>query len=208
MPSYVTPKKNAAYKLYVGLVDQSNTKLLKANPTVAAGDFKVSTDGAAFANLATLPSANPATGRAVMVDLSAAEMNGDNVVLQCVDPDSEWCDLLVNIQTTAGQIDEIKAKTDLIVQGLQKNTAFAHFQLFMVSSTDHVSGALGLSVLGFRVRAGTDSNFVALDNSVTEIGFGLYEVNLTANDLNADIITLGFRATGADSRTITIITKP
>src|SRR5256885_1397158 len=108
MTSYVTPKKNIALKFYVGLVDQSNTKLLKANPTIASGDFKVSTDGGAFANLATLPSANPASGRAIMIDLSTSEMNGDNVVVQCVDAaGAEWCDLFVNIQTTARQIDDL-----------------------------------------------------------------------------------------------------
>lgn len=108
MTSYVTPRKNIAYKFYVSLVDQSNTKLLKANPTIASGDFKVSTDGGAFANLATLPSANPASGRAIMIDLSTSEMNGDNIVVQCVDAaGAEWCDLLVNIQTTARQIDDL-----------------------------------------------------------------------------------------------------
>lgn len=108
MTSYVTPKKNTAYKFYVALVDQSNTKLTKANPTIASGDFKVSTDGGAFANLATLPSANPASGRAVMIDLSAGEMNGDNIVVQCVDAaGAEWCDLVINIQTTARQIDDL-----------------------------------------------------------------------------------------------------
>lgn len=108
MASYVTPKKNTAYKFYVSLVDQSNTKLTKANPTIASGDFKVSTDGAAFANLTTLPSANPASGRAIMIDLSAGEMNGDNIVVQCVDAaGAEWCDLIVNIQTSARQIDDL-----------------------------------------------------------------------------------------------------
>ena len=108
MTSYVTPKKNTAFKFYIGLVDQSNTKLLKANPTIAAGDFKVSTDGGAFANLTTLPSANPASGRAIMVDLSASEMNGDNIVFQGVDAaGAEWCDILVNIQTSARQVDDL-----------------------------------------------------------------------------------------------------
>lgn len=108
MTTYVTPKVNTAYKFYVGLIDQSNTKLLKANPTIASGDFKVSTDGGAFANLATLPSANPASGRAVMIDLSASEMNGANIVVQCVDAaGAEWCDLMVNIQTSARQVDDL-----------------------------------------------------------------------------------------------------
>lgn len=108
MASYVTPKKNTAFKFYVFLVDQSNTKTIKANPTIASGDFKVSIDGGAFANLATLPSANPASGRAVMIDLSSSEMNGDNIVVQCVDAaGAEWCDLMVNIQTTARQVDDL-----------------------------------------------------------------------------------------------------
>lgn len=108
MPTYNTPKKNTAYKFYIGLVDQSNTKILKANPTIASGDFKVSIDGGAFANLTTLPSANPASGRAVMIDLSAAEMNGDNIVVQCVDAaGAEWCDQIINLATTARQIDDL-----------------------------------------------------------------------------------------------------
>lgn len=108
MTTYFPPKKNTAYKFYVSLIDQSNTKLLKANPTIASGDFKVSTDGGSFANLTTLPSANPASGRAIMIDLSAGEMNGDNIVVQCVDAaGAEWCDLIVDLQTTARQIDDL-----------------------------------------------------------------------------------------------------
>ena len=108
MATYVPPKRATAYKFYVGLVDQSNTKLLKANPTIAAGDFQVSKDGGAFANLATLPSANPASSRAVMIDLSGTEMTADNLVVQCVDAaGAEWCDLLINIATAARQIDDL-----------------------------------------------------------------------------------------------------
>lgn len=123
MTSYVTPKKNTAFKFYIGLIDQSNTKLLKANPTIAIGDFKVSTDGGAFGNLATLPSANPASGRAVMIDLSSGEMNGDNVVVQCVDAaGAEWCDLLIALQTTAQQIDDLAALTATQSTNLGKTT--------------------------------------------------------------------------------------
>ena len=108
MATYHTPKRATAYKFYVGLTDQANTKLLKANPTIAAGDFKVSKDGGAFANLTTLPSANPASGAAIMIDLSGTEMTADNVVVQCIDAaGAEWCDLMVNIQTTARQIDDL-----------------------------------------------------------------------------------------------------
>lgn len=114
MATYNTPKRGVAFKMYVGLVDQSNTKLLKANPTIASGDFQISKDGGAFANLATLPSANPASGRAVMIDLSASEMTADNVVIQCVDASgAEWCDQMINLQTTANQLDDLATATNL-----------------------------------------------------------------------------------------------
>lgn len=110
MASYVPVVKNGANGtiFYVGLVDQANTKLLKASPTIAAGDFKVSIDGGAFANLGTLPAVTPAAGRAVKITLSQAEVNGDNIIVQCVDAaGAEWCDLLINMQTSARQIDDL-----------------------------------------------------------------------------------------------------
>jgi len=114
MATYNTPKRGVAFKMYIGLVDQADTKLLKANPTIASGDFQISKDGGAFANLATLPSANPASGRAVMIDLSASEMTADNVVVQCVDAaGAEWCDQMINLQTTANQLDDLATATNL-----------------------------------------------------------------------------------------------
>lgn len=114
MATYNTPKRGVAFKMYVGLVDQSNTKLLKANPTIASGDFQISKDGGAFANLATLPSANPASSRAVMIDLSSSEMAADNIVIQCVDAaGAEWCDQLINLQTTASQLDDLATAANL-----------------------------------------------------------------------------------------------
>lgn len=110
MPSYLPVIKNGANGaiLYVGLIDQANTKLLKASPTIAAGDFQISKDGGAFANLGTLPTVTPAAGRSVKITLSQAEVNADNIVVQCVDAaGAEWCDLMLNIQTVARQFDDL-----------------------------------------------------------------------------------------------------
>ncbi len=110
--TYVPAKKNTAYIIYVGLVSQADTKLLQVNPTIASGDFKVSIDGGAFANLATLPVVTPSGGRAVKISLSAGEMNGDNIFVQCVDASgAEWCDLCFNIPTAARQIDDLAYPT-------------------------------------------------------------------------------------------------
>lgn len=112
MTSYVPPKKNSGFIFYVALRSQANTKIMQANPTIAAGDFKVSTDGGSLANLGTLPTVTPASGKMVKITLSASEMNGDNVTVVCSDAaGAEWCDLVVNIQTSARQVDDLAYPT-------------------------------------------------------------------------------------------------
>jgi hypothetical protein len=112
MTSYVPPKKNAAHVFYAGLEDRANPGLFKVNPTIAAGDFKVSLDDGTLTNLTTLPAVTPAGSRRVKFSLSAAEMNGDNVTVVGSDAaGAEWLDFLKNIQTAAYQIDDIGAVT-------------------------------------------------------------------------------------------------
>lgn len=144
MATYNTPKRGVAFKMYVGLVDQSNTKLLKANPTIAIGDFQISKDGGAFANLATLPSANPASGRAVMIDLSASEMTADNVVIQCVDASgAEWCDQLINLQTTAAQLDDLATAANLATVAGYLDTEIS--AIVSATAASAIRAALGLA---------------------------------------------------------------
>lgn len=108
MPTFVPPKKNTAYTFYLGLVSQADTKIMQANPTLAAGDFKVATDDAAPANLGTLPVVDADFTKRVKVVLSAAEMNGDNVTVIGSDAaGAEWCDVEINIQTAARQVDDL-----------------------------------------------------------------------------------------------------
>src|SRR3990172_12841186 len=108
MPSFVPPKRATQYITFVGLVDQANTKLLKSSATIAAGDFKVSIDGGALANLGTLPTVTPAASKMVKITLSVAEMTGDNITVVASDAaGAEWCDLEINLQTAARQIDDL-----------------------------------------------------------------------------------------------------
>ncbi len=108
MATYQPPKKNTAWIGYISLVSQASTLLVKVNPTLASGDFKVSIDGGALANLATLPTVTPASGPMVKVSLSSSEMNGDNITVVCSDAaGAEWCDLVFNLQTAARQIDDL-----------------------------------------------------------------------------------------------------
>lgn len=161
--SYNTPKYATAFKFYVGLVDQANTKLLKVNPTIAAGDFKVSIDGGAFNNLTTLPSVNPAGGRAVMIDLSAAEMTGSNIVVQAVDAaGAEWCDQLINLQPATQTVEDLPAFSS-IVEG--SYTFVQALRLLNSALGSKVSGMAGtnpvfrdISDTKNRINATVDSN--------------------------------------------------
>ncbi len=108
MPSYFPPKKNTAYTCYISLISQANTKVMQSSPTLATGDFKVSIDGGTLTNLTTLPSVSPASSKMVVVSLSPSEMNGDNITIVCSDAaGAEWCDLVLNLQTTARQLDDL-----------------------------------------------------------------------------------------------------
>jgi hypothetical protein len=97
------PVKNEDFEFCVCLEDYANPGLFKANPTLAAGDVTISKDEGAFANLATLPTVAPASGRQVQVELTGTEMNADKVTVVFSDQTSppEWSDYAITILTTA-----------------------------------------------------------------------------------------------------------
>ena len=100
----MNPPKNAqALTFYIGLRSATDANSLQNNPTIAAGDFKVSKDGGALANLTTLPAVTPASSAMVKIALSATEMTADNVTIIWIDQTAtkEWADGLINIVTTA-----------------------------------------------------------------------------------------------------------
>lgn len=73
------PVAGVAFEYPIVLLGQDGQPL--DNPAIAVGDFIISTDGGAFANLATLPIVSPAGSGRVMLNFSAAEMTGENDVL-------------------------------------------------------------------------------------------------------------------------------
>lgn len=120
------PTKNVTYSFTIGLISRS-TGQFQVNPTIAEGDFQVSTDDSAFENLDTTPAVNPSGSRAVKVTLSADEMNGDRVVVQAVDQaGDEWNDVLTTIETR-----EI-TDTDLLIS---KRYAYNYTTIEQVTST-------------------------------------------------------------------------
>lgn len=116
MTSYVPPIKNGAsgWIGYVSLAPRTATGAWQSNPTLATGDVKVGLDGGALANLGTLPAVTPASSKLVKITLSQAEVNADNVAIIFSDAaGAEWCDLTLNLQTVARQIDDLATPTNI-----------------------------------------------------------------------------------------------
>src|SRR5215471_4608943 len=112
MATQVPPKKNTAFVCYVSLTSQASPFVFQSNPTLATGDAKVSIDGGSLNNLATLPDVDPDSSKLVKIALSSSEMNGDNIQVVLSDAaGAEWCDVIINIQTTARQIDDLAFPT-------------------------------------------------------------------------------------------------
>lgn len=95
------PFRNTAFTFSISLKDIIDTSALKANPTIAVGDFKISKDNGALANLATLPVVSPAGSVLVKIELSDTEMDAENVFIVGIDQTNpkEWCDFALNIAT-------------------------------------------------------------------------------------------------------------
>jgi hypothetical protein len=114
MASKAPPVKNAAFTFRILLFAQADDQI-KTTPTIAAGDFKVSIDGGALANPGTTPSESPASSGQVLVTLTAAEMNGDEIVVRWIDASgAEWHSGGVVLHTVAQTFDTMDTNIDSV----------------------------------------------------------------------------------------------
>jgi hypothetical protein len=96
------PSRGVAYSFTRGLYDATTGGHFRVNPTIVAGDFKLSKDNGALVNLATLPVVSPAGSALVRFQLTAAEMTADRVTLVGVDQaGSEWTDFMEHFELDA-----------------------------------------------------------------------------------------------------------
>jgi len=105
------------------------------------------------------------------------------------------------IGTLQTDVTAIKAKTDNLPVAVKKNTALSNFEFYMVDTDG--AAVTGLTVAAERSIDG--GAFAACANSATEVGSGVYKIDLAAADLNGSVITLKFTASGAKARVITIV---
>lgn len=113
----------------------------------------------------------------------------------------------------------VRAIADLATSGqmstfhpnrVTKGHAISGFMFKMVSTSDHVTPVTSGVISGQISRNG--GSFTTLESGTatagyTEVGLGLYKVNLTSGDLNVDVAALHFSAAGADSRDLVLLTQ-
>jgi len=99
----------------------------------------------------------------------------------------------------------IKVKTDLLPSGIAKNVALSNFHFLMVDREDHVTPKTELTVTAMIMK--DDGDFADCTNDVSEKSGGVYSINFTQAEMNADVIVLLFSAPYGDTRTLTIFTN-
>lgn len=179
---YNPPVKNQAWQHRISLQDTTAIGSLKANPTIAAGDFKVDIDGAGFNNLGTLPSVSPAGGVAVLLSLANTEMNGDVITIVGIDQTSpkEWADFFLCINTTASGVT-VTTNNDKTGYALTSAYDFSKGTVAMTESYAALHAAptaiqalFGiLQVLNERNLSGTTLTIKKVDGSTTAETFTL-----------------------------------
>lgn len=135
---------------------------------------------------------------------AAAQANSRALAVQSTA--SDIYSLLSAVQSDfQSDLTAIKAKTANLPEGIQKNTALANFEFLMVATSDHVTPSTGLTITAQVSIDG--AAFAATTNSATEVGSGVYKINLAAADTNGDFLTLKFTAATADATVISFKTE-
>lgn len=196
-------KQNTAYTRLFLLVSSADhiTGLTGASPTV-----QVSKSGAAFV---TINGSVSQVGNGVYaISLATLDVNtiGDlafNVTATGADP-STWVDQvqqfifndLVFASSTTGPG---------ISSNVKKAQALTGFMFVMTDAITHLPKT-GLTV---SAQISKDAGpFAATANAPTEVGNGVYTINLQATETNANNLALIFSATGADTTYNVFLTQP
>lgn len=183
----------ARRRIPVVLVDATDGVTGETGITIAAGDMKLSKNGATEANHA-----------GSLVELATGDYYYEATQTE-----------LDTVGYLTGKIVKAAARTfrfavqvvsfDPYSNNLEKNVAFSAFMFMMTDSTNHnpVTGktvTVTRSIDGGAFGAGTLS-------AVTEVANGWYKVDFAAADLNGKVIVLRATATGSDDTFVTIFTK-
>jgi len=103
--------------------------------------------------------------------------------------------------SVSADILEVEAQT----RKIKKNEAFSDLTFLMVDSTTK-DPKTGLTITEEVSKDG--GSFAAATGTAAEIANGIYQMDASMADMNADILIFRFSSTGADDTFVTIVTKP
>lgn len=182
-------KQNIATNVMVFLTDTIDRVTGRTGATLT---ITASKDGAAFASITPTVTERGSGWYNLALTTSHTDTLGD---------------LAIHITATgADPIDVLCRVVAHLPSGIKKNTLLSSFMFLLVDSADHITPKTGRTVAAERSLDG--AGFSSCANAVAEVANGMYKIDLAAADLNGDVVTLRFTATGADPRLITIITEP
>lgn len=186
--------------LYFAMIKASDGSAL----TGASVTGKRAIDGAAQGSVTGTISEE--AGGQYKIALSQADTNGNNIGFLFTA--STAVPVSISIVTTAADpTDATRFGLSSLPAGnmvIKKNAAVNGFTFLLVDSSDYPK--TGATVTATRSIDG--AAFAACANSVSEIGSGVYKINLAAGDLNGNVIMFLFSASGAKNRYVTIVTQP
>lgn len=106
---------------FIAKLDSVLNDGFQVNPTLASGDFQVSTDSGAFVNTA-IPVVTPAGSASVLVTISTSQANGDTVEVQAKDQTDpvEWNEVSYIFELFDGSLEVIN---DIIQGDIQESSA-------------------------------------------------------------------------------------
>lgn len=193
-------KNTSGQTLYFALIKASDGTAL-TGATVTA---KRSIDGAAQASCTGTVSED--AGGQYHIALSQADTNGNNIGYLFTATSAVPVNISV-VTTAADPTDAVRFGLSALPAAsmtIKKNAGVSGFTFLMVDSSDFPK--TGASVTAQRSIDG--AAFASCANAVSEIGSGVYKIDLAAADLNGNVIMLLFSATGAKNRYVTIFTQP
>ena len=220
MAEYVLPERAVEYIMYVTLRSQADPDILITNPTIAAGDFKTSKDGAASGNLTTLPVVTPAAGQSVKITLSLTEMTGDNVIVVAEDvAGGEWQSESWTIQTATRPLEDyataaalvttdgVVDATQAIVSLLPDAGALDDLALILADTANMQPKFVGITLLAewLGIIAGKQAGDAAAlaEMKTTGAGSGTLDPTTDSNEAIRDTAPLGSTMVGTDGANTT-----
>lgn len=182
-----TIRQSTAYNVMVFMVQSANHVTGATGLTLT---ITASKNGAAFASITPTVTERGDGWYNLALTTSHTDTTGD-LALHITSSGADPSDVLIDIEPNSN---------------IRKNQALSAFQFLMIDSTDHFTPKTGLTITAERSIDG--GAFASCANAASAVANGIYKIDLAASDLNGNMITLRFTATGADPRLISIITTP